>query len=187
MPLGRLARRLADERPSPLPLHRMAGPIHTGAGPAGRTDLDTLPVEGTDPGFDHSHLDLAHAPGGRLFLMAGMGAAPKPFAELHLPLTRGAVQLADASGFSGLAFEARGAGNYVLLLNSYGIHPRSWFHASFEADDARREIRIPFSAFQSPHADARLDPARLRALLFRLEGEPGAGAWLELGNVRFYR
>lgn len=187
MPLKRLARGLADDRPSPLPVHRMAGPIHTGAGPAGRTDLDTLPVEGTDPGFDHSHLDVAHSPGGRLLLMAGMGAAPQPFAELHLPLTRGAVQLADASGFSGVAFEARGAGDYELQLNSYAIHPRSWFRASFEAGETRREIRIPFSAFRSPLAEARLDPARLRALLFRLKGEPGGGAWLELGQVRFYR
>jgi hypothetical protein len=187
MPLDHLARQLADDRPSPLPVHRMMGPIHTGAGPAGRTDLDTLPVEGTDPGFDHSHLDLAHAPGGRLLLMAGMGAAPQPFAELHLPLTGGAVQLADARGFSGIAFEARGAGDYALLLNSYAIHPRSWFRASFEAGETRREIRIPFSAFRSPLAEAQLDPARLRALLFRLEGEPGGGAWLELGNVRFYR
>jgi imidazolonepropionase-like amidohydrolase len=187
MPLDRLALRLADHRPSPLPVHRMAGPIHSGAGPAGRTDLDTLPVEGTDPGMDHSHLDLSPMPGGRLFLTAGMGAAPRPFAELHLPLTRGAVQLADAGGFAGVAFEARGAGDYELQLNSYGIHPRSWFRASFEAGEARREIRIPFSAFLSPLAEARLDPARLRALLFRLEGEPGGGAWLELGAVRFYR
>jgi imidazolonepropionase-like amidohydrolase len=187
MPLGRLARRLADDRPSPLPVHRMAGPILSGAGPAGRTDLDTLPVEGTDPGFDHSHLDLTRMPGGRLFLTAGLGAAPRPFAELQVPLTRGAVQLADASGFTGLAFEARGAGDYAVQLNSYGIHPRSWFRASFQAGEARREIRIPFSAFRSPLADARLDLERLRALLFRLEGEPGGGAWLELGNIRFYR
>jgi imidazolonepropionase-like amidohydrolase len=187
MPLKRLARRLADPGPSPLPVHLMAGPIHTGAGPAGRTDLDTLPVEGTDPGIDHSHLDLAHSPGGRMFLMAGMGAAPRPFAELNLPLTRGAIQLADASGFSGLAFDARGAGDYALWLNSYAIHPRSWFRASFRAGQASREIRIPFSAFRSPLADARLDLGRLRALLFRLEGEPGGDAWLELGNVRFYR
>jgi hypothetical protein len=187
MPLRRLAGSLADDRPSPLPVHPMAGPIHTGAGPPGRTDLDTLPVEGTDPGFDHSHLDVAHTSGGRLLLMAGMGAAPQPFAELHVPLTRGAVHLADASGFSGIAFEARGAGDYVLLLNSYAIHPRSWFRASFEAGETSGEIKIPFSAFQSPLAEARLDPGRLRALLFRLEGEPGDGAWLELGNVRFYR
>lgn len=187
IPLRPLERRLADDRPSPLPVHLMAGPILTGAGPAGRTDLDTLPVEGTDPGMDHSHLDVAPVPSGGLFLMAGMGAAPRPFAELNLPLTRGAIQLADASGFSGLVFEARGAGSYALWLNSYAIHPRGWFRAPFEASEARREIRIPFSAFKSPLADARLDLGQLRALLFRLEGEPGGGAWLELGNLRFYR
>jgi imidazolonepropionase-like amidohydrolase len=187
MPLERLAGELQSDSMSSLPVRIMAGPIHTGAGPAGRTDLDTLPVEGTDPGFDHSHLDLVHAPGGRLFLMAGMGASPRPFAELQLPLTRGSVQLADASGFTGIAFEARGAGEYELLINSYGIHPRSWFRASFEADDGRREIRIPFGAFESPLAGARLDSARLRALLVRLEGDPGGGAWLELGRVRFYK
>lgn len=187
MPLERLALALADDRASALPAHLMPGPIYTGAGPPGRSDLDTLPVEGTDPGMDHSHLDLSPRPGGRLFLTAGMGAAPRPFAELQLPLTRGAVHLADASGFAGLAFEARGAGDYALLLNSYGIHPRSWFRASFAADGTPKEIRIPFSAFRSPLAEARLDPSRLRALLFRLEGEPGGGAWLELGKVRFYR
>ncbi|HYD37850.1 MAG TPA: amidohydrolase family protein [Allosphingosinicella sp.] len=187
MPLERLTNQLADDRPSPLPVRRMTGTIHTGAGPAGRTDLDTLPVEGTDAGSDHSHLDLAQAPGGRMLLMAGMGAAPRPFAELHLPLTRGAVELADARGFTGIAFEARGAGDYALLLNSYAIHPRGWFRASFEASGVRREIRIPFAAFASPLAKAELDTARLRALLFRLEGEPGGSAWLELGNVRFYR
>jgi imidazolonepropionase-like amidohydrolase len=187
MPLERLGRQLEAGDMSPLPVRRMTGAVYTGAGPAGRTDLDTLPVEGTDPGTDHSHLDVSRLPGGRLFLTAGMGAAPRPFAELHLPLTKGAVQLADAGGFTGLAFEARGAGDYELQLNSYGIHPRSWFRAAFAAGEAPREIRIPFSAFRSPVAEARLDPARLRALLFRLEGQPGAGAWLELGNVRFYR
>jgi len=187
MGLKRLVRRLEDDGMSPLPVHRMPGPIYTGAGPAGRSDLDTLPVEGTDPGMDHSHLDLSRLPGGRLFLTAGLGAAPRPFAELQLPLTKGAVHLADASGFSGVAFEARGAGDYELQLNSYGIHPRSWFRASFPAGETRREIRIPFGALRSPLAEARLDPSRLRALLFRLEGEPGGGAWLELGNVRFYR
>jgi hypothetical protein len=123
VPLQPLARSLADDRPSPLPVHKMAGPIHTGAGPAGRTDLDTLAVEGTDPGMDHSHLDLSPMPGGRLFLTAGLGAAPTPFAELHLPLTRGSVQLADASGFSGIAFDARGSGDYSLLLNSAELVP----------------------------------------------------------------
>ena len=119
--------------------------------------------------------------------MAGMGAAPSPFAELQLPLTRGAVELADAGDFAGIAFEARGAGPYQLWINSYALHPRDWFRAGFEAGDRPREIRIPFSAFQSPANGARLDLGRLRALHFRLEGTPGGTHWLELGEIKFYR
>ena len=40
---------------------------------------------------------------------------------------------------------------------------------------------------RSPDAATTLDLARLRALVFRLEGEPGGQATLELGNIRFYR
>lgn len=190
MPLDRLAARLDDDDPSPLPVHRMAGPILTAATASGRTDLDTLPVEGSDSGADHSHLDLAwpEPPDGRrLFLLAHMGAAPQPFAELLVPLTRGAVQLADARGFAGLAFEARGAGDYALLLDGYGIQPRNRFRATFSAAQAPREIRIPFADLRSPSPAARLDLARLRALAFRLEGKPGGNAWLELGSLHFYR
>jgi len=185
MPLDRLARMIAEERPSPLPVQRMTGPIHMGAGV--RTDLDTLPVEGTESGVDHSRLDWVPDGGGRLFLVAALGAAPQAFAELALPLTRGAVQLADASGFAGIAFEARGSGRYALLIDSYGVRSRNRFRAGFEAGGTRREIRIPFSAFRSPGPEAILDLAALRALTIRLQGEPGGTAWLELGRLRFYR
>jgi imidazolonepropionase-like amidohydrolase len=190
MPLKRLRRLMDSDALSPLPVHRMTGPIYTGAGPAGRTDLDTLPVESTEPGVDHSRLEFARADEGasrRLFLVGQMGAAPQPFAQLVLPLTRGAIQLADVRGFSGIALDARGSGRYALLLESYGIQPRGWFRAQFAAGETAREVRVPFSAFRSLDEDAKLDLARLRALIVRLEGEPGGTASLELGNVRFYR
>jgi hypothetical protein len=183
--LDRLAALVADDRPSPLPVHRMAGPIRTIAG--SRTDLGSLPVEGTDSGSDHSHLDLVGRPDGSLLLVASLGAAPQPFAELAFPLTRGAIELADARGFTGIALEARGTGRYRLVFDSYGLRPRARFRAAFAAGETRREIRIPFEAFGSPEPEAKLDPARLRALIVRLEGEPGGTAWLELGKVRFYR
>jgi len=187
IPLEPLQALVASDAMSPLPVHRMTGPIDTGAGPDGRTDLDTLPVETNESGVDHSQLRHVRPHPDRLFMVAQMGAAPEPFAQLTLPLTRGAVQLADARGFTGIAFDARGAGPYEVRLDSYGISPRIWFQAGFEAGAASREVRIPFSAFRSTSEDARLDLARLRALIVRLEGEPGGKAWLELGNVRFYR
>ncbi len=183
-------RRLIDaDAPSPLPAHVMAGPIDTGARGDGRTDLDTLPVATHEAGVDHSHLHLIRddARPGRLFLFARMGAAPRPFANLVLPLTRGGVHVADARGFTGIAFDARGTGRYGLALESHGIETRNYFRTEFAAGAAAREIRIPFGAFRSADASARLDLARLRGLVIRLEGETGGAAMLELGNVRFYR
>ncbi len=185
MPIERLARHLATDAMSALPRHRMAGPILARA--AGRTELGTLPVEGTDSGVDHSHLDIVRD-GERTLLVAGMGASPEPFAELVLPLTRGAIQLADARGFAGIAIEVRGgSGRYSLLLDSYGVHSRARFRTGVEAGATLRELRLPFAAFRSPEPQAELDLSALRALVLRLHGEPGGTAWLELGRVGFYR
>ncbi len=176
--------------PTPLPVHKMAGPIDTGARADGRTDLDTLPVESTEPGVDHSRLDMARddeGPAKRMFLVARLGAAPEPFAQLILPLTRGAIQLADARGFTGVAFTAKGAGKYGLTLESYGLTDDAWFRAPFRAGEGRAELRIPFAQFASPEKGAKLDLSKLRSLIVRLEGQPGAAAWLQLSDVRFYR
>lgn len=184
-------RRLIDgDTPSPLPTVRMTGPIDTGARHDGRTDLDTLPVDSTEPGVDHSHLDLVRPDGAsdrprHLFMTARLGAADRPYAQLIVPLTRGAILPADASGFAGVAFRARGAGSYRLTLDSYGLS--SPFRAAFVATATEGEVRLPFSAFTSPDPTARLDPRTLRAMVFRLEGEPGSRAWLQLADLRFYR
>ncbi|WP_114952391.1 amidohydrolase family protein [Sphingosinicella terrae] len=185
--LPRLQALLETDGLSPLPSHRMAGPIDTGARSDGRTDLGTLPVETNESGIDHSHLHHVRDPGGRLFLYARMGAAPQPYANLVLPLTPGAIHVADARGFTGIAFDARGTGRYALLVESYGVGARQSFRTGFDVGEARREIIIPFSALRSPDPEKTLDLARLRSLVFRLEGEPGGQATLELANVRFYR
>ncbi len=188
-PLPALRKLLDGDAPTPLPVHKMTGPIDTGARSDGRTDLDTLPVESTEAGVDHSHLDYVRPDEGadkRLFLVAHMGGRPRPFAQLILPLTRGAIQLADARGFTGVAFKARGAGDYVMLFDSYGIDDRERFKAGFTADQSTHEIRIPFSAFKASKGSAPLDLATLRALIVRLQGEPGGNAWLQMENLHFY-
>ena len=187
--LQQLRRLLESDEPSPLPVHHLAGPIDVEGGRDGRTDLGTLPVETSESGVDHSHLHHVRRNGEstHLFLFARMGAAPQPYANLVLPLTPGPVHLADATGFEGIAFEARGAGRYALLLDSYGVDGRSLFRTAFTAGETPQEVRIPFKHFHSSSADARLDLARLRAVVIRLEGEPGGQASLELGNIRFYR
>jgi len=187
--LAPLRRLLDGDAPTSLPVHPMAGPIDTGAGPAGRTDLDTMPVESTEPGVDHSHLDYVRPDekARPLFMVAHMGAAPRPYAQLILPLTKGAIQPADARGFTGVAFDARGAGRYALLFDSYGLRPDSWFKASFSAEYTAHEVRIPFTAFASADGGATLDLTKLRALIVSLQGKPGGKEWLQLGNVCFYK
>ena len=116
-----------------------------------------------------------------------MGAKARPFAQLILPLTPGAVHLADARGFTGVAFDARGSGAYDLVFDSYAISDDAWFRTGFTAGEARRSVHIPFAAFASRDPSATLDLARLRALIVRLGGEPGGKAWLQLDNIRFYK
>jgi imidazolonepropionase-like amidohydrolase len=183
--LGSLRQLIASDAPSPLPVHRMAGPIDTGARPDGRTDLNTLPVATNEAGTDHSRLHYVREDG-RLLVVARLGATEAPFGNLVLPLTPGAVHLADAQGFSGIAFDARGTGRYSLIVESYAMEGRDSFRASFTAGAAEREIRIPFARLRSANPSATLDLMRLRALIFRLEGAPGSEVMLRIGNVRFY-
>jgi len=190
VPLAKVRALLASSEPTPLPITRMTGPIDTGTGPSGRTDLDTLPVESTEAGIDHSHLDVVR-PGQDaerpLFLVARMGAAQRPYAQLILPLTRGAVTPADASGFTGVAVQVRGQGRYLLRFDSYALPQSAWFEADLSAGATTREVRIPFSSFRSKDPHASLDLTRLRALIVRLNGSAGNTEWLELGQVRFYQ
>ena len=172
-----------------LPVAVMQGPIDTGARSDGRTDLNTLPVESTESGTDHSDMLFVRPAdprvGKKLFLLARMGARAQPFAQLIVPLTPGGVTLADARGFTGVAFDARGSGHFVLVFDSYGRQPDDWFRADFAANETAKEVRVPFSAFAGDGGE--LDLAKLRALIVRLRGEPGGNAWLELSNLRFYR
>jgi len=173
---------------TPLPSVAMRGPVMTALRPDGRTDLDTLPVATTDPGIDHSRLVAipGEAPE-RTFLAAQMGAAPRPFVQWVLPLTRGPIKVADARGFDGVEMTVRGAGDYRLVLESYGLDGADWFAAPFDAGAKARRLRLPFTAFTSRDTDARLDLGQLRALRVQLSGQTGGTASLELGPVRFYR
>lgn len=182
----RALRELPDA--TPLPTVTMAGPVMTGTRADGRTDLDTLPVETTDPGADHSHL-VAHREGadGPTFLAARLGAAPQPYAQWVLPLTRGPILLADARGFDGIELRAKGEGEYRLVLDSYGLNGRDMFAAPFKAGSGARTVRLPFRAFASRTSGLALDLSQLRALRIELSGKTGGTASLELDDVRFYR
>lgn len=192
-PLGELRKLRDNPGMTPMPVHLMTGPIVTGKRGDGRTDLDTLPVATTDPGVDHSclvaHHDAEHdhaAHEHSTFLAAQMGAAPRPYVEWVLPLTRGTIDVADASAFEGIELMVKGRGEYRIVLESYGLRGRSWFRAPFTASPSSEALRIPFVSFTSRDPEAMLDLARLRAIRVVLEGETLGTKALELGSVRFY-
>ncbi|MXO61439.1 amidohydrolase family protein [Qipengyuania oceanensis] len=189
VPLPRLRKIAEDPGITPLPVVAMTGPIWSGTRADGRTDLDTLPVDASDSGADHSRLEMVPQTSRddgarRIFTVASFGARSRPFAQLVLPLTQGGVYRADAGAFAGIAFKARGQGNYRLLIETHGASGGQ--AAEFAASDDAREIRLPFSQFAGSRAGPALDPTNLRALRFELAGEPGGSHWLELGDVRFY-
>ncbi|MGB5778020.1 MAG: amidohydrolase family protein [Allopontixanthobacter sediminis] len=184
-----ILRELADSpRFTPMPIVKMTGPILTSGRSDGRTDLETLPFISTDRGTDHSTMiALDAARDGMTLLAAQMGDSSRPYAQWNLPLTRGPINVADASAFVGIELRAKGHGNYRLVLESYAIDDGDWFAATFEPAADGKPLRIPFSEFGSRDSEARLDLTQLRALRFELSGETGGTVSLELGDVRFYR
>lgn len=186
-PLAELRALRDSPAPSPMRSVAMPGPIATAARGDGRTDIDTLPVASTDPGIDHSHLIALGGHGGQpTFLAAQMGASPRPYVQWIVPLTKGPVFVADASRFTGVEIEAKGLGDYRLVLESYGIDGGDWFAAPFAAGKDQAGVRLPFSAFVSRNGAARLDLTQLRALRIQLLGTTGGTASLELAALRFY-
>jgi imidazolonepropionase-like amidohydrolase len=188
VPLAEL--RALREKPgsTPLPSVRMTGPVLSASRADERTDIDTLPVATTDPGIDHSHLITIDRPGGQpTFLAAQMGAAPRPYVQWVVPLTRGPIKVADAHGFAGIEIAVRGSGDYRLVIESYGIDGKAWFAAPFSASERLATVRLPFATFRSSDEDARLDLSQLRALRVQLSGKSGGTASLEVGTIRFYR
>jgi imidazolonepropionase-like amidohydrolase len=173
---------------TPLPAERMSGPVLSQNREDGRTDLDTMPVATTDPGIDHSHLIAVDKPGGRpVFLAAQMGASPRPYVQWVLPLTRGPVNVADATGFEGVELVGKGEGDYRMVIESYGLDGSQWFSAPFTPGNEAAAIRLPFARFHSRSKDAILDLRRLRALRVHLSGKTGGTASLEVDTIRFYR
>jgi imidazolonepropionase-like amidohydrolase len=137
----------------------------------GRTNLDTMLVNSTDAGPDHSKMLFIRTPskhGHSISVVARMGPKQSAFADLVIPLTRGTVELADVSAFKGIRFAVRGQGSYRILIDSYGTRRSSWYTASFIGDSKWRTIRVPFATVQSKGSTSSPPFHELRALHFEL-------------------
>jgi imidazolonepropionase-like amidohydrolase len=182
---------IQDPAQTSLPLRRVPSLIDDMERSDGRTQIGTLRINSTDAGVDHSVMmfqPIVRAPGNHaLMVQARMADIEKPFVRVEFPLTPGAVEPADLTQYTGLSFDARGEGAYRLIVNTYGVRIPDPYSAPFALTAGWQTIRIPFAGLQRRASDAgpwaRNDA---RSLLFELAAPAGAGAWLELDNVKLY-
>jgi hypothetical protein len=174
---------------TPLPSHTIPATIYDAEREDGRTNLDTMVVNSTDPGPDHSRILFARTlrkQGHGLSILARMSPKQSPFVDLVIPLTRGAVELADISSSKGIQFSTRGDGSYSILLDIYGAHKSSWPIAAFAGKTQWKTVRIPFVAFQAKGFAPSLPLRNVRALHFEIARPAETDAWLEIDDVKFY-
>jgi hypothetical protein len=159
-----------------------------------RSNLGTLWVNNTDGGHDHSEIIMGRTARQKgdhaLSVLARMSAAERPFVSVSVPLARGAVEPADARGWRGVRFDARGDGGaYRLIIPTRAPRDAAHFHAPFNASPKWQTVRIDFAALKQAEA-ARPAPwtgTDLLMLTFEIARPPGELGWLELDNVRFYK
>ena len=189
MDLQALEAAVQSTAPTPLPAHRVGPLIDNAERQDGRSDLDTMLVDSTDPGIDHSQMlfvrGLGHH-GHDISIVARMSPKENPFADVNIPLTRGAVELADVSSYKGIQFAVRGDGDYKLLLENYGTNRAKWYTANFNAGARWHTVKIPFSSFHSTDAALQFPAKTLRSLHFELARPAGVETWLELDDVKLY-
>jgi len=177
--------------PTALPSRPVAALVDDMERTDGRTQLGTLRVNSTDAGVDHSAMmfqPIVRAPTDHaLMVLAQMAAKDRPFVRLELPLTPGAVELADLTGYTGISFDVRGQGSCRLIVSTYGVRVSDPYFAPFSAAAEWQTMRIPFSRLRRRAAGvgpwSRNDA---HALFFELSAAALTSAWLELDNVKFY-
>jgi imidazolonepropionase-like amidohydrolase len=151
-----------------------------------RSSLDTLRITNTDAGHDHAQMLFAqtirkgsnHA----LTLVGRMTEKDRPFARVVIPLTRGGVVPSDASAFHGIRFDARGDGEYHLVIVT---RTETWT-GKFTSAGKWHDTRIPFSALTTQARDAKWSAEALLSIMFEAARNPGEKVWLEADNLRFY-
>jgi len=185
----RLAREIAEPGLTPLPAIEARELIDDFESANGRSAVDTLWVNSTDSGADATKMLLgrvARKGGGHaLSVTARMSEKDRAFGRADIPLSRGAIEPVDVSAFRGVRFDARGDGDYQLIVSAYGA-PN--FQAPFKASPQWQTIRIDFPSLKQSQAQSFPWPGdKLRALSFEIARPADAFAWLEIDNLKFYR
>jgi imidazolonepropionase-like amidohydrolase len=188
-----LARAIAAPGMTPIPAVKASAKIDDFESADGRSRLDTLWINATDPGHDHTKMlharTLRSARNHAYTMMARMSDTDAPNARAVLPLAKGAVEPVDASAFHGIRFQARGEGDYRLIVPTRAVRDFAYFASTFEAGPRWKSVKIPFATLRraKPRQPAAWTAQDLLMLQFELSRPATTAAWLEIDNLRFYR
>ena len=190
VPLADLENAIQSKEMTPLPVQR-AGAAIDDMEHGVRTQLDTLRVNGTDAGADHSAMlmmPVVRGDGDHALLVAGqLASKDRPYVRVEFPMTPGAIAPADLSGYTGVSFDVRGEAIGRLLVQAYHVRNTDAYAAPFTPGGAWQTVKIPFASLRRRAANAGAwDAKDARAVLFELGGNAGSSVWMELDNVRFY-
>jgi imidazolonepropionase-like amidohydrolase len=145
----------------------------------GRSAIDTLWVNSTDGGHDHTKMMYARTMRGpnnhALTLLVEMPAKGRAHGAMILPLSPGMVEPANLRPWSYLEFDARGEGNHELLFLERGRRSGDAVRSPFTVGPRWKKVRIGL-----PDTEAL-------GFEFRTEREPGAKSLLEIDNVRLVK
>ncbi|MBI4874695.1 MAG: amidohydrolase family protein [Acidobacteria bacterium] len=174
-----LRRSIHSAEPTPMTARAVAPLLDDFERPDGRSRIDTLWLNNTDSGHDHARMSYQRTlrkPGDHaLTILAQMGEKERSFGSMVLPLACGGVEPVDLTAYRAIEFEARGDGDYALVLARRPSHKA--VSLEFKAGPQWRKIRLPLAERYTG----------LLALHFRLEREAGRKVWLELDNLRLLR
>jgi Amidohydrolase family/Carbohydrate binding domain (family 11) len=162
-------------------------------GSLGRSRLDTRWVNSTDAGVDPSPMvygRIVREAGKHALSVTGrMSEKDRPYIRINIPLSRGAIEPVDAREFRGLRFDARGDGDYRLIVPTSGVRDYDYFQAAFKAASQWQAVSIDFSSLTQAGArtTVKWTGNDLLMLSFEIARPAGSFVWLELDNVRFYK
>ncbi|MDQ2901266.1 MAG: CIA30 family protein, partial [Acidobacteriota bacterium] len=188
-----LARAIASPAQTSIPSIPALAKVDDFERPDGRSNLDTLPVNGTDPGQDHSQMlfqrTLRRGTNHCLTITGRMSQKDLPFARLNIPLSRGAIEPVDARAFRGIRFETKGDGEYYVLVPTRGARGNNFYQAPFSGSAEWKTVRIPFSALKQPtnKSIAPWTGSDLLMISFEMARRAGEMAWLQIDDVQFYK
>ncbi len=185
-----LAALIAADDDVPLPARTLPSHLDDNEKGERTSRIGTSWVNGTDSGLDHARMMMRRTlrrPGDHVMtILAEMSHEDDSWAAGYLPLTPGGVEPADLSGYAGVRFEARGEGQYVVMISTRGVRDYDYHRASFESSGRWQRFQVPFTSFEQKQGSVPFTATDAQVLMFRMERGPGESAWLEIDNIELY-